>query len=404
MHIESPYKSIADLNGRLADRLIEESQSAFRRLVEVCIAEEVDFLVLAGDAFDSGSGNLGAQLRFLEGMKRLDEQGIKVYLICGNHDPLDQWSDYLSFPGNVHIFGGEEVERLEFYTGGQLQAAIYGVSYLTQREDRKLVNKYSAEAEDPFSIGLLHGNFGSDTGHANYAPFTTAELRAAGMDYWALGHIHKREVINEERPLAIYPGNLQGRHFNETGRKGCMKVEVEAGRVSDYQFLPLSEVVFERYTLDITDIEELETLDQRLNQLREELDYPKEVSVLLRLTLTGATPLHRSLDEEEVRKFWNQRCGDFSDVFMFIDTIVNTTRPPIHIEERRQSPDFVGYVLRRFEEYEKNPKALQELSDEIFEELRRSQFKKYIPDLSEDELKEALELGQWELITSLIEA
>ncbi len=402
LHLDSPFKSIAHLDPKLADRLISESQAAFNRLIQRCIDEKVDFLLISGDTFDSGSGNLSGQLHFLSGMKKLESADIPVYLICGNHDPLDKWSRHLDFPSNVYQFSGDQVERIGQTIEGK-SVGIYGISYPTRDEQRNLAQLFKSDASDVFSIGVLHGNFGSNTGHANYAPFTLPDLQSAGMDYWALGHIHKRQIVSESQPLAIYPGNIQGRHFNETGLKGCVKIHVEKGDVHDTKFLPLSEVVFERLELDISDVDNLNEFHERLAQLAEDTAYGKEISMLVRLTLKGATPIHSELNEEDIRAYFHEQIQDFSSHFIYIDRIIDITRPAFDIEERIQSADFVGDVLRRFESLKQDESRLKTLTSELFEDIRSSKFNRYIPELSERECLEILERGQWNLIERLIQ-
>jgi DNA repair exonuclease SbcCD nuclease subunit len=402
LHLDSPFKSIAHLDPGLADRLISESQAAFSRLIEHCIGEKVDFLLISGDAFDSGSGNLSGQLHFLSGMNKLESAGIPVYMICGNHDPLDQWSSHLDLPANVHQFSGDQVERITHTIEGQ-DIGIYGISYPTREEQRNLAQLFKSDASDAFSIGLLHGNFGSNTGHANYAPFILPDLQSAGMDYWALGHIHKRQIVSDSRPLAIYPGNIQGRHFNETGEKGCMKIQIESGAVQATDFVPLSKVVFERVELDISEVENLNDFHRRLSHLSEEKNYHEDISVVVRLTLKGATPLHAVLNEEEVRSYFHEQIQDFTSHFIFIDRIINNTRPEFDLEERIQSADFVGDVLRRFESLKHDETALSNLAHQLFEDIRSSKFNHYIPDITKEECLETLEKGQWNLIERLIQ-
>jgi len=402
LHLDSPFKSISNLDPLLAERLIKESQNVFKRLIDTCIQQQVSFLLISGDSFDSGSGNLSGQLHFLNGMKTLEEANIPVFLICGNHDPLDQWSQHLDLPSNVHRFSGDDVYRKVHHIDGDV-IGIYGISYLSQREERNLAQQFKVDAADNFSIALLHGNFGSDTGHANYAPFALPDLQSAGMDYWALGHIHKRQVISETQPLAIYPGNIQGRHFNETGLKGCMKIDVNIGSIQNVDFLPLSEIVFERMEIDISDVETLGSLHNRLSQLSEMGNYEKNISLLLRLTLTGTTPLHSELQEDEIRSYFHEQFSDFSSPFIFIDRIIDQTRPPFDEEERIQSADFVGDVLRRFDTLKNEKSSLDALANRLFNDIRGSKFNRYVPDPSQTELLEALEKGKWDLIERLIQ-
>ena len=83
-----------------------------------------------------------------------------------------------------------------------------------------------------FNIGLLHTCATGREGHDRYAPCTVDDLRAKGYDYWALGHVHTREILATATRPIVFPGNIQGRHIRETGPKGCLLVDRRAGTAS----------------------------------------------------------------------------------------------------------------------------------------------------------------------------
>ncbi|MDR4498095.1 MAG: hypothetical protein MRK02_09285 [Candidatus Scalindua sp.] len=103
--------------------------------------------------------------------------------------------------------------------------------------------KFKGERKDTLSIGLLHANVGSRIEHEPYAPCTINDLRSANMDMWLLGHIHKPEVIGKE-PFMLYPGNIQGRHINEDGPRGCYFITVDANQKISYEFKPVQNIVW----------------------------------------------------------------------------------------------------------------------------------------------------------------
>ena len=72
----------------------------------------------------------------------------------------------------------------------------------------------------------IHTSVDGREGHDPYAPTRLDVLRSKGHDYWALGHVHEREVLCRN-PWVVFPGNLQGRHARETGAKGATLVEVD---------------------------------------------------------------------------------------------------------------------------------------------------------------------------------
>jgi DNA repair exonuclease SbcCD nuclease subunit len=71
------------------------------------------------------------------------------------------------------------------------------------------------------------------------------------IQYWALGHIHKRMVMREAEPTVVYPGNIQGRDISESGEKGCMLVHVDGGNVTP-EFVPTQEIIWKEVAADIT--------------------------------------------------------------------------------------------------------------------------------------------------------
>jgi hypothetical protein len=93
-----------------------------------------------------------------------------------------------------------------------------------------LVAGYPPTIADRFNIGILHTSLDGREGHDRYAPCTVNQLLGKGYDYWALGHVHKREIVHDAAPVILFPGNLQGRHIREEGPKGCMLVSVEGDK------------------------------------------------------------------------------------------------------------------------------------------------------------------------------
>jgi hypothetical protein len=94
-----------------------------------------------------------------------------------------------------------------------------------------LAKEYPPPEPGRFNIGLLHTSVDGREGHDHYAPCSVEQLRDHGYQYWALGHVHRREVLSET-PWIVFPGNLQGRHIKEEGPKGATLVTVVDDRVA----------------------------------------------------------------------------------------------------------------------------------------------------------------------------
>ena len=127
-------------------------------------------------------------------------------------------------------------------------AAVYGQSYAKSEQRENLAWKFNRAAGDTFSIGLLHTQVGSR--ESTYAPCTLDDLKECGMDYWALGHIHKHEILCE-KPYIVYAGNPQGLDCTESGPRGCYYVEVGPYGTTNIEFVDTSIVRWESIDIAI---------------------------------------------------------------------------------------------------------------------------------------------------------
>lgn len=374
LHIESPYRGISNMNPELGKRLIKLGFKAFDNLINVCVEKNIDFLLIAGDSFDSTNVSLSAQYRFIRGLQKLDEKNIPVYIVCGNHDPLTSWIKSINLPQNVHIFPGNEVSKALFEKGDKPLAHIFGVSFEEKEENRPLAEQFKVEDQAIFSVGLLHGTFAGMEHKNPYCPMSIEQLQRSGMHYWALGHIHKREIINEQKPTVIYSGNLQGRHFNETGDKGVYFVEVDAKNNVNPSFISLSEMIFLREEIALEEDDNIATTINKIEALKSQLLEEYGV-VMLRLTLTGNTAAFADLSDihelQGLIETLNESLN-YNDKFVYLSKIENETRPVINWEERMQGDDFVADLMRRYEKIEGDSSIQSEIISEIVEEINSS--------------------------------
>ena len=190
LHLDSPFKGLRDAAPEgIAGEISNATFRTYDNIIDLCIRERVDALLVAGDVYDGAERSLRAQRKFIEGLERLDEQGIRSFVCQGNHDPLDGWEARLAYPILCHRFG-REWERVPVFPEDPARAVVHGISYPKSDVRDNLALGLGNVTPAGFSIGLLHANVGSDTGHESYAPCTVDDLRQAGVDYWALGHVH----------------------------------------------------------------------------------------------------------------------------------------------------------------------------------------------------------------------
>ena len=253
LHLDSPFTGLkSSVPEHVATSLRQATFNAYDNIVELCVSEHVDALLIAGDVYDGADRSLRAQRRFIDGLDRLHQAGIRSFVCHGNHDPLDGWEARLAYPPSCHRFGSE-FQAVPVFEDDPGAAVVHGVSYPTRNVRRNLVRRLGQVDSRSFNIGLLHANVDNDSNHRAYAPCSLSDLVETGVDYWALGHVHTRRVLNPQRPTVVYPGNPQGRHLNETGPRGVYLVTVDDSGRTDLDFRPVDTVRWERMTLDIAE-------------------------------------------------------------------------------------------------------------------------------------------------------
>ncbi|PRY79084.1 DNA repair exonuclease [Alkalibacterium olivapovliticus] len=291
LHLDSPYIGLKELSVQIADQVKESTFQSLENIVEQAISHQVMFVLFSGDIYDLEDRSIKAQIRFRQQMERLRKHSISVYLIHGNHDFIASKSDHLSLPSNVKVFSpAVETEYIETDKGETI--AVSGFSYDKRWIDKRMISEYPVRGKQvDYHIGMLHGyEEGQNSDHGRYAPFSLNELISKDYDYWALGHIHKRQMLSSEPPV-YYSGNTQGRHKNEAGEKGCLLVELsQSGK--QIQFISTAPVIWDRLTVDAS----MEgSLNSIYEHIKKEMASLPERNILLNLVVSVSPDLKNQI-------------------------------------------------------------------------------------------------------------
>lgn len=344
LHIDSPLRGLDRYDGAPVERLRTATRSAFERLIDKAISERVDFLLLAGDIYDCDWQDFHTGLFFRGQMVRLEREGIRVFIVQGNHDAQGVISKQLVLPPNVTVFSSRSAQTIRL---DALSVAIHGRSFPERAVDEDLVPSYPEPVPGFFNIGLLHTSLTGRAEHDTYAPTDLATLNSKGYDYWALGHVHAREVI-AERPRIIFPGNLQGRHAKETGPKGCELVRVEAGRIES-EFVALDVVRWNQLTVPLEGIHRLEALGEAFRHALDPLlTGAMDRLHAVRVTLVGSTELHR-LEASQPGTLAAAMYGaaqDIGEAEVWIEQVRLDLSTPLDRARTAQRQDAVGELVR----------------------------------------------------------
>lgn len=344
LHIDSPLRGLDRYAGAPVERLRTATRGALERLVDTAIAERVDFVLLAGDIYDRDWQDFHTGLYFREQMVRLAREAIRVFIIQGNHDAQGVISRQLHLPGNVTVFSSRVAETVRI---DALAVAIHGRSFPARAVDEDLVPGYPAPVPGFFNIGMLHTSLNGRTGHDPYAPTDIATLTAKGYDYWALGHVHAREQVAEV-PRVVYSGNLQGRHANETGPKGCELVSVDAGRI-EAESVALDVVRWNQVFVTLEGIDRLAEVGEAFRDALEPylLDAGDRLHAL-RVSLVGTTALHATEANRPGTLDAAVRAAaqDVGDAEIWIEQVRLDLSTPLDRALAAQREDAVGELIR----------------------------------------------------------
>lgn len=291
IHLDSPLKSLALRDPELAGLVGDATRRALVNIVDLCIDEQVDALLLAGDLYDGEQTSMKTARFLADQIRRLHEARIDVFVIRGNHDAISRITKELMFPENVKVFGGRadaiEVER----PGGTFPVTIHGLSFAQSHAPESLLGKYRAPVETAVNIGLMHTSLGGASGHDPYAPCSAGDLNASGFQYWALGHVHKR-AVTEGACAIVMPGMPQGRDIGEAGPKSVTLVTIGDDRSINLEERLTSVAEFDRIDIDVSGAEDWRSvvlaIEKKLAGARERV---RSQHLVARLSISGSTPL-----------------------------------------------------------------------------------------------------------------
>ena len=393
IHLDSPLKGLSRYDGAPVGRLRSATREAFINLVDLAIDRQVDFVIIAGDLYDGDWKDYNTGLFFASEMARLQKHQIPVFMIKGNHDAASVITKEIKLPDNVHVF---DVKKCGSIRLDEIGVAIHGQGFSSRAVLDNLAKGYPNSVEGYFNIGILHTSAGGREGHENYAPCSIEDMKGKGYDYWALGHIHKRELLCEREPVILFPGNIQSRHSKETGEKGCTLVEVEDGSLKEMTHVPLDVIRWEVIEADLTD----KTLyDDFLAQAEQEIvrafDSAAGRMLAIRIILNGETALHSELANNKEAVLNDLRSMAFSvgQGDIWIEKLKIKTSAPHVIAEGEHVNPLIGMLEwmdeLSYEELLEEIKAeFQPLHNALPMDLKRGE-EQVIPD-SEDVLKEKL--------------
>ncbi|MFM8268504.1 MAG: exonuclease SbcCD subunit D [Ilumatobacteraceae bacterium] len=340
--------------------LIDQMQGAFDRLIDLAIAENVLFVVLAGDVYDSAEAQEGIQGRFQRGLDRLDAAGIHTYIVHGNHDPLRTgFRPRRALPDSVHIFDVDTPHEFVAAESDGERVMVSGVSFGNRAVPENLAQRFATLPIElaRWRVGVLHTSLAGSSDHDPYAPCTVDDLRAAPVGYWALGHIHLR---SDQNPLGpgrwwAYPGNLQGRNFKpaECHPKGAVLVRLTPDGFAAPEFKACDTVRFVSVNIAVDEIDHVaDSYSLVADGLVRAADRADGRRLVVRAVLTGRHASHaefRRLTMDST--FVDNLLDSFADEIgsTIVAGVTSAVRPQLDLVDARTGDSLLAVALRRLD-------------------------------------------------------
>lgn len=339
LHLDSPFAGRdPDATARLRARL----RAVPGQIVDLCRAHSCDLLLLPGDLFDG----CDTKESVLALKNALEEAAVPTFIAPGNHDFCAPGSPWLweLWPENVHIFKNPTVESVAV---PELDCRIYGAAF-TSMDCSSLLENFQTVGQERYHIGLFHGD--PVQSGSPYNPISQAQVAASGLDYLALGHIHKTGSFRAGRTLCAWPGCPMGRGFDETGEKGVLLVTLE--EQAEASFIALNTPRFYDWEAPVLSTAG-ETIGELLPAVGNENFY--------RITLTGET------EKQDIPGLYRQ----FS-AFPNLE-IRDRTQPPVDIWGSAGGDSLEGVyfeMLRRtFQQEDENEKQIALLAAKMSRQI-----------------------------------
>ncbi len=370
IHLDSPLRGLEQYDGAPVEQIRGATRQAFVNLVDLAIAERVAFVLLAGDLYDGDWKDYNTGLFFAAQMTRLREAGIRAFLIAGNHDAASQLTRYLRLPDNVTMFSVQQPETVHL---DAFNVALHGQGFYARAVTDDLSVAYPQPEPHLLNIGLLHTSVDGREGHEPYAPCSRDGLLLKGYDYWALGHVHRREILHRE-PWIVFPGNIQGRHVREVGPKGCTLVTVQGDQIISATHRDLDVL---RWAVCNVDVSGAATADDVVDHVRQALERELAASggrpLAVRVRLLGACKAHGELAAHHER--WTNEirtvATDVGNGTLWIEQVKLHTHAQADLDQMLARDDAMGDLLRSLLDWDTDEPFLQEVANEFRDLVRK---------------------------------
>jgi exonuclease SbcD len=356
------------------------------RLIDYALNNDIDLVLFSGDAYKSREPSQTQQREFAKRINRISAAGVPIFLLIGNHDlpnavgraTSTEIFDTLAIK-NVHVANKPDVFKIPTKHGIVQIVSLPWLrrSVLLSKEDTKNLNLEQlndrmqqaltgivnslAEKLDPTLPAVLSAHIwvvGAKNGTEKMMTIgqehtlMLSNIANPAFDYVALGHIHKRQVMQAAGPPVVYSGSIEKLDFgDEEDEKGFYIIDIEtdaAGiKQTRYEFVSTNGRRFLTISVPLT-AECTDPTTVILTAIAEQKDKVKDAIVRLELSLPAEiegylkdSEIKNALKESyfctiarDIKRESRPRLGAFT-----ASEITPADALKIYLEQKKSSPE-----------------------------------------------------------------
>ena len=326
LHLDS--KMTTHLSKEKAKERKIEILRTFSRMVDYAKKNDISVILIAGDMFDTR--NVSAMVRNTVKDVITQNPQIDFLYLKGNHDNDNFLSKLEEIPKNLRLFG----DTWNTYTYGNI--TISGLELNAQNN----ANAYHSLIleHDTFNIVMLHGQLADYKSKGKEDTISLDDLKNKNIDYLALGHIHSYQMGRlDSRGLYAYSGCLEGRGFDECGKKGFVVLDIdEKQHTMQTEFVSIASRSLHILSVDVTGVTTTQEAAAKMEEAIKQSGYPSKS--LVKFVLEGEVDVECELETDFLE-------DQFAEYFYY-EKVVNETHLSINYMDYEKDASLKGEFIR----------------------------------------------------------
>jgi len=303
LHLSDVHLNVgfANKSSIIRKQIKEALYESIEKAMDFTIENALEGLIIAGDFFDDEKIPFRDEYFILAQLKRILDHGIKIFYVTGNHDPMltARFLEPLRHHALFYGFDDDTIKCIDVKSRSNLTYKVVGVGHKSKNEQRNLIEMFPCKSNDDIWLGIGHASVPSAievADKARYMAAPLAQIEKLNYNYFALGHIHIRQLLT---PKIGYSGSLQGLSIKETGPKGGFLVTLTQN-VTQVEPVNFNVIHWAQYDLKLqTSIQTLSELQQLIvehvsSYIETHASAAKQM--IMRMNLVGKSALKAQLE------------------------------------------------------------------------------------------------------------